>query len=176
MRITRKEEGEQMNRLTDEQLRELASRHTFDGVPSVAAECIEARARIAAMEIERAEFVSEAKKMGEGIRDDLMKLAEKTVNEHGQQFTELLCGVIAERDDLRSRLDEAGTDGWVPCSERLPTKADGDEWGNVIACNATGSWTIPWWSFRDPHCAATHWQPLPAPIRGGAADAARREV
>ena len=50
-------------------------------------------------------------------------------------------------------------DGWVKCSERMPTKKDGDTFGRVVAAGPTGTWALEWWAI--PESIATRWCKLP---------------
>ncbi len=66
---------------------------------------------------------------------------------------------------ITAHLSAAESGGWIKCSERLPTEADGDENGNVLTALAhknrahqksIASWTLLSMEFPDDY-----WQPLP---------------
>ena len=55
---------------------------------------------------------------------------------------------------------------WIPVSERLPTKEDADEFGNVRAWSSEQNWSedAPYrWVDERGSYGYTHWMPLPEP-------------
>lgn len=58
---------------------------------------------------------------------------------------------------------------WIPITERLPKRQDGDVFGTVIAAHVgvegreDGVWTLHNYDIGTPGCIATHWMPLPKP-------------
>jgi hypothetical protein len=50
---------------------------------------------------------------------------------------------------------------WIPVSERLPTKSDGDHLGWVQAWNKTGGCGVSYFENVRTNSSITHWQTLP---------------
>lgn len=77
-------------------------------------------------------------------------------------------------DIIRSHMDEAKNDGWIPCSERLP-----EEGIYVMCCFDDGSVDVLWQKWQEDETLlfyadfdnqirkAIAWQPLPEPYKGG---------
>lgn len=61
---------------------------------------------------------------------------------------------------------EQATNGWIPCSERLPEKEDANEYGNIMVCwdNKEIS-AVKYWMCGS--LKVTHWMPLPEPPATG---------
>ena len=77
-------------------------------------------------------------------------------------------------DIIRSHMDEAKNDGWIPCSERLP-----EEGIYVMCCFDDGSVDVLWQKWQEDETLLFYadfdnqirkviaWQPLPEPYKGG---------
>lgn len=84
-------------------------------------------------------------------------------------------------DIIRSHMDEAKNDGWIPCSERLPNEIEFQEayCRNQYAAEflvtikgATRPTTLyfknnSWFDEERNYYKVAAWQPLPAPYKGG---------
>lgn len=118
--------------------------------------------------------------------EDVRKIMKSTVatNCFGKECENDDCTVcVCERviDIIRSHMDEAKNDGWIPCSERLPNEIEFQEvyCRNQYAAEflvtikgATRPTTLyfknnSWFDEERNYYKVAAWQPLPAPYKGG---------
>lgn len=117
--------------------------------------------------------------------EDVRKIMKSTVatNCFGKECENDDCTVcVCERviDIIRSHMDEAKNDGWIPCSERLPNEIEFQEayCRNQYAAEflvtikgATRPTTLyfknsSWFDEQRNYYKVVAWQPLPASYKG----------
>lgn len=117
--------------------------------------------------------------------EDVRKIMKSTVatNCFGKECENDDCTVcVCERviDIIRSHMDEAKNDGWIPCSERLPNEIEFQETycRNQYAAEflvtikgATRPTTLyfknnSWFDEQRNYYKVVAWQPLPASYKG----------
>lgn len=116
--------------------------------------------------------------------EDVRKIMKSTVatNCFGKECENDDCTVcVCERviDIIRSHMDEAKNDGWIPCSERLPNEIEFQEaycrnqYAEFLVTikGATRPTTLyfknnSWFDEQRNYYKVVAWQPLPASYKG----------